>query len=150
MTDMQKLDYDFWGLSIYEIDGAEYAIANDEAEAVAAAKEYIKESLWAFNTKFILEHNSKIIVSERLTDAFVKMQQELCEECNEICLALIDDLDEFVQNAITSDGLGHFLSQYDGNQQDIYIFEQEIIDYIVILDELEVEKLNNVLVFRIN
>jgi hypothetical protein len=150
MVDMKKLNYTQYGLSIYEIDGEEYAIAADEGQAHAAAKEYIQDSLWSFSAEFILNHNSKITVTRRLINVVVKVQQELCEDCNELFLGLIDDLDEFVDNAINSDGLGHFLAICDGEINDIYVFEQEVIDYITILEKLEVERMNEVLVFRIN
>ena len=49
------------------------------------------------------------------------MQGKLCESANELVLALIDDMDKFVSDAISSDGRGHFLSYYDGEEQEIYI-----------------------------
>ena len=52
-------------------------------------------------------------------------QEKHCESANDTILALIDDLDEFVQDAISSDGRGHFLSSYDGEEvetENYYIY----------------------------
>lgn len=53
------------------------------------------------------------------------MQENCCESCNEFIRALIDGtcgIDEFVREAIMSDGRGHFIATYDGeeNEQDEY------------------------------
>jgi hypothetical protein len=54
------------------------------------------------------------------------MQAELCEDANEIVRAMIGErMDDFVSQAIGADERGHFLSSYDGeeNQQgEFYIY----------------------------
>jgi hypothetical protein len=47
------------------------------------------------------------------------MQAELCEDANELVKAVIRDIDHFVKDAILSDGRGHFLSSYDGEENEI-------------------------------
>jgi hypothetical protein len=47
------------------------------------------------------------------------MQSELCEDANELVKAVIRDIDHFVKDAILSDGRGHFLSGYDGEENEI-------------------------------
>ena len=109
LLDESKESYDHYGLPVYKIGGAEYAIARDDEEAEGACKEYIKQSVWAFNASFLASHISALEAEDikRLTGA--------CESCNDALLKLIDDFDAFVYDAISSDGMGHFLSQYDGN-----------------------------------
>ena len=41
-----------------------------------------------------------------------------CESSNEAVLSLIDDFDHFVNDAILSDGRGHFLNGYDGTEEE--------------------------------
>ena len=102
--------------NIFEARKGEYWVLTDE-EADELTREYITDSLWAFNTDFILNH-SKIDSNIRVEKAFQKMQSELCENANEIVKAMITDLDEFVQDAIDADGRGHFLSRYDGEENE--------------------------------
>ena len=98
----------------------EYKVFTDE-EADEEAKESILESLWAFVPRFILEHTEFYRTSSEAEDeAFCKaleeLQQSICESANPVVKALIEDLDEFVKDAISEDGRGHFLSTYDGDE----------------------------------
>jgi len=104
------------GKYYFEYGNQEYLVLTEE-EADDKAKEDILESLWAFNTDFILQH-SNIEGNERVEKSFKKMQQELCEDANEIVKAIITDLDEFVDDAIETDGRGHFISRYDGEENE--------------------------------
>ena len=110
LLDESKESYDHYGLPVYNIGGAEYAIARDDEEAESACKEYIKQSVWAFNASFLASH-----ISALETEDVKRLRGDTCESCNDALLKLIDDFDEFVDDAISSDGMGHFLSQYDGN-----------------------------------
>ena len=56
LLDESKESYDHYGLPVYKIGGAEYAIARDDEEAEEACKEYIKQSVWAFNASFLASH----------------------------------------------------------------------------------------------
>jgi hypothetical protein len=51
--------------------------------------------------------------------AFQKMQESLCEDANELVLAIIDDIDKFIEDAVESDGRGNFLSTYDGKENEV-------------------------------
>jgi hypothetical protein len=102
--------------NLYEYGNEEYLVLTEE-EAEDRAKTDILDSLWAFNTDFILEHTN-IDWNDRIEKAMKKMQEELCEDANEIVKAMITDLDEFVQDAIDTDGRGHFLSRYDGEENE--------------------------------
>jgi hypothetical protein len=44
------------------------------------------------------------------------MISEKCESGNSAMLGLIQDHDAFVEDAISADGRGHFLSNYDGEE----------------------------------
>jgi len=105
---------DHYGLSTYTIDGEEYAIGTDE-ECDKACGEYIKTTVWAFNADFIIEH-SKVLDYDDVSYKILEVIQEECESGNECILKLIDDIDEFVEDAIQTDGRGHFLSSYDGDE----------------------------------
>ena len=107
--------------NLFEYGNQEYLVCTD-GEAEQEVKENILESLWAFNTDFILSHSKIENYSDRTEKAFRKMQEELCESANEIVKAIIEDLDEFVEDAIESDGRGHFLSGYDGEENEIKEF----------------------------
>ena len=117
----------FLEISIVETDcgtletyGGEFLVLTNE-EADAKAYEEIEESLWAFNADFIIDMCGFNGGEKSLT----AMQRESCEDCNEFIKAMIKGtctLDTFVQSAIESDGRGHFISGYDGeeNEQDEY------------------------------
>jgi hypothetical protein len=49
------------------------------------------------------------------------MQETQCEGCNEAIFALIGDFNHFVDDASAADGRGHFLSSYDGEEQEVKI-----------------------------
>ena len=108
--DWLRLPYDHYGLPVYKIVGAEYAIARDDEEAEEACKEYIKQSVWAFNASFLASHISALEAED-----VERLRGDTCESCNDALLKLIDDFDTFVEDAMSVDGMGHFLSQYDGD-----------------------------------
>ena len=103
--------------NLFEYGNQEYLVLTDE-EADERTKEDILESLWAFNTNFILSHTN-IDWNNRTEKAIQKMQQELCEDANEIVKAIITDINEFIEDAISSDGRGHFLNGYDGTEEEL-------------------------------
>ena len=103
----------------YETEsGAEYEVLTD-SEATEKAKEYILDSLWAFNADFILRHSANY---ETLTndeydsalDALKQAQERGAESLNGLVRCLIQDMDDFIADAICEDGLGHFIAFYDG------------------------------------
>lgn len=101
----------------YSFRGEEYLVLTYD-EADIAARENITDSLWAFNASFIIEHNSQIMAlrqSEYIDTlrSFECCLEQLCENANGLCRALIDDMNDFVRDAIDADGRGHFLAGYD-------------------------------------
>jgi hypothetical protein len=67
------------------------------------------------------------MTEEEVESAIRSLQyaQRSCENANGLVRALIDDMDEFIEDAINADGRGHFIAYYDGveNEQDgFYIY----------------------------
>lgn len=101
----------------FEYGSEEYMVLTDE-EASEAVTENIKESLWAFNSDFIIEECGLDMSG---VDSLQKMQEETCEGSNDFILSLIKKtcgLDHFVEAAANIDGRGHFLSGYDGKENE--------------------------------
>ena len=98
-----------YGLPIVIIDGDEYAVAVTEQEAFEACCENIESSLCYFKPSFLAEQTElPIEVFEALANASF--------EDNEVYKDLIErvtTIENFVQEAIDCDGMGHFLATYD-------------------------------------
>ena len=94
----------------------DYLVLTDE-EADKKAAEYIKESVWAFTAEFIVDHSKLPYEAVEMVQAF----QEKYEDANKTILALIEDFDEFVSDAISADGRGHFMNSYDGHEHEVNI-----------------------------
>ena len=94
----------------------------DEHEADTRFTDYILDSLWAFRAEFIADHVHKDRIDD-YSDLIRSIQQiqEQCEGANSAIKAMIDDLEDFVHDAISADGRGHFLSSYDGNEYEASI-----------------------------
>ena len=104
-----------WG-TYSTINSEEYLVLTDD-EANEKVYEEIENSLWAFNAEFIIEMcglNSGV-------KSLRTMQENSCEDCNDFIRAIIDGtcgMDSFVESAIESDGRGHFISSYDGEENE--------------------------------
>jgi hypothetical protein len=100
--------------SYIDLDGENvnesYMVLTDE-EADEKVKEYIKDSVWAFNSSFLASHS-------KADEKVFQILAEQCESSNEAVLSLIDDFDHFVDDAILSDGRGHFLASYNGAEEE--------------------------------
>jgi len=113
-SEIEVVTYD---ANTFKVDGQEYVVLTDE-EADSEAARYIKDSLWAFNADFILDHSS--IPNNKGTLAMIKsLQEKECEGANEAVEAMIEDMDEFIADAIAADGRGHFMNSYDGNEYEM-------------------------------
>jgi hypothetical protein len=102
-----------------EYGRAEYRVLTD-SEADDAAREYIRESIWAFNATFIL---SECELPSELEEGIQAMQEKQCEDANDALYALVEKccpggIKAFAEAAISADGRGHFLSQYDGEENE--------------------------------
>ena len=100
------------------IDDGDYLVFTD-SEADEACKEYIKDSLWAFNADFILCECGLDLSG---ADSLRLMQEKSCESANDFVLSLVEKtcgIDKFVDSAISADGRGHFLASYDGEEVEV-------------------------------
>lgn len=95
--------------NVIEYGRQEYLVL-DDSEADEKVSEYIKETLWAFRSEFLASHMEGVDAKD------LEPIQEKCERANPILFKLIDDFDHFVSDAVSSDGRGHFLAQYDGEE----------------------------------
>jgi len=107
---------------VEEFNNDDYLVLTDE-EANEKVKEYIEGSLWAFNADFII---GECGLDFSGVDSLRKMQQDSCEDANDFIRSLIDkctDIDSFVESAVRADGRGHFLSSYDGEENEETVCE---------------------------
>lgn len=105
ITEDSETDFDY-GRSTYRV------LTDKEADETAGKA--IEDSLWAFNAQF-LAYESDLPI-----DVFQALQHK-CEGANDIFRKLIDTtcgIDQIVNQAIAADGRGHFLSSYDGEENE--------------------------------
>lgn len=150
---MSVLNYDHYHMPIIEsqTEPGEYAIAFSDKIANESAKQYIEESLWAFNAVFLASE----------TDMSVEIYEALqpkCEGSNDAILKLVEKtcgLQEFVESAINADGRGHFISSYDSEETCFTDMSQEFqaeIRQLLEDGDLECDNFNpsDCYVYRIN
>lgn len=105
-----------YGDHTYEADGGDWLVLTDE-EADESAKEAIGQIVWAFRPGFIAAY-----VPDGIGAGTIEaIQGDRCEDANAPILALIEagsGFDDFAADVIASDGRGHFLASYDGEEQD--------------------------------
>ena len=99
----------------YHVNGSEYKVLTDD-EADEQVREDIEQSVWAFNPSFLSAH-----AKDGIDEDVFKVLSEKCEDSNEAVKSLIKDFDHFVNDAVLSDGRGHFLSSYDGEENEVKI-----------------------------
>jgi hypothetical protein len=105
-----------WDDCLYEVGNNSWLVLTDD-EADERCAEYIRESIWAFNKSFVINYVPDGVGYDQLNPL-----NELYEDANPILLALVGDrFDEFVADAISSDGRGHFLAGYDGEEAEIEV-----------------------------
>lgn len=117
-TEVDDLSAPSWDSSgtVFEIGQREYLVLTDD-EATSEAHEYIEESLWAFNASFLIG-----FMPDGITEAALQgIAEASCEDASPIFKALIEagkGLVAFNAEAIAADGRGHFLSRYDGEENE--------------------------------
>jgi hypothetical protein len=93
----------------------EYLVLEDD-DADTRCKDYILETLWAFNASF-LERYIETDDSDALIESIQAIQGKLCESCNSTIKAMLGSrLNEMIDDAISEDGRGHFLAGYDSEE----------------------------------
>tara|TARA_A100001011_G_C14115591_1_gene758940 strand:+ start:299 stop:760 length:462 start_codon:yes stop_codon:yes gene_type:complete len=98
----------------------EFLVLTDE-EAEEQASDYIKNSVWAFNSSFLSSHTG-------IREDVFKLLSDKCEDSNDAVLSMIKDFDSFVRDAISSDGRGHFIATYDHGE---YVEEINNTEYFI-------------------
>ncbi len=103
--------------------GGEYLVlTEDEADKMVA--ERILEDVWAFNAEFLVDHMSLNDYDRADTVKSIKaVQEKCCEGCNGLLRAALKAEGEFVGAAVDADGRGHFLSGYDGEENEEQVGE---------------------------
>lgn len=100
--------------STFEVGSREYLVLTDD-EADEKAAEYIRDSVWAFNASFLASFTD-------MPQEMFEAAQGKCEGANDAVLQCIERADgglaAFVEEAISADGRGHFLSSYDGEENE--------------------------------
>jgi len=94
-----------------DFDSVDYLVLTDE-EADGAVREDIEEMVWAFTPSFLSAHTG---VDEEVFEALA----DRCEDNNDSYMRMIKDFDAFVEDAVSSDGRGHFLASYDHEENEI-------------------------------
>lgn len=117
---VKEISVTSWGT--FDACGGEYLVFTGN-EARHAAEKEIKSSLWAFHSEFLVDYMPILERSSSVIGALSKLQGTLCEDANELIVALTRKrFKRLVDDAIGIDGLGHFLSRYDGKER------EEIVD----------------------
>lgn len=111
----------------FEVWSREYMVLT-EHERYKKAKEYIQETLWAFNPSFLAKKTG-------LSEEVFRVLSEKCEDENDAILALVEKtcgLDAFVKAAVEADGYGHFLAYYDGEEEVVNVEGEDYFIYRII------------------
>jgi hypothetical protein len=102
--------------TLLEYGQQEYLVLTDE-ESDNRVVEYIRETIWAFRPGFLARHSVMSFDFYVAIEVFEALQEK-CEDSNDTVLALIKDFDALVADAVDADKRGHFLSCYDGEEND--------------------------------
>jgi len=121
LSDVEKAT---WGDYTYEIGRSEFQVMDDD-EADDACAEYIRESVWAFNASFLCHYVPEGLGEEEIES----LRGDRCEDANQGLVALIEagsGMEDFISDAVSADGRGHFLNHYDGEEResgDFFIYQ---------------------------
>lgn len=119
-TVIEECKYNDDMFSVDSLDTEFYVLTDDEADE--KAREYILDSVWAFNKDFLSCHTG-------VDSDIFELLQDKCESANEPIKAMIKDIDGFVADAIVSDGRGHFISFYDGVEHEVDLNDETFYIY---------------------
>jgi hypothetical protein len=113
---LSDYNFDFEDVDGYIDNG--YLVYTDE-EADDAVREYIEETVWAFTPSFLQAHTGVD------SNTIKQIQNTQLDSPNELLTAMIKDFDWFVEDAIRCDGRGHFLAQYDHEENYVSFSNEE-------------------------
>lgn len=112
----EEVTIDSYDETLLSFGQQEYLVLTDE-ESDDRVVEHIRQTIWAFRPGFLARHSVMSADIGAAVKVFETLQ-EMCEDSNDTVLRLIEDLDAFVVDAVDTDGRGHFLSCYDGEEND--------------------------------
>ena len=113
---------------LYSHGMATFLVLTDD-EADRAVTEHIKENLWAFRMSFMMGYFGDEF-DDRTEEALQEVADTLCESANPIFRALVGDrLPDLAKDAIASDGRGHFLNNWDGNEDEVWVDTEALYIY---------------------
>jgi len=117
-----ELEQANWDQNLFEFGLESYLILTEE-ESYEYARTQIMDSLWTFDTEFIVAQ-SRIEIGEDddeegIVEALKEAQARLDERANPLIKALLNNPQEFADAAIAADGRANFLSRHDGKQIEV-------------------------------
>lgn len=115
--DVEEQDYDHFGLKVFSDGDNEVAIGN-ESEVEAAIAECIEQEAWSFNSDFVARH-SKNGYSTELDKAIKMVQEDMSEDAQDLVIAVIENLETFIEDAVSEDGRGMFLNRNDNTEDEV-------------------------------
>ena len=113
--DTDEVEESTYGDNQFDAEGAEYLVLTD-SEADEAVTERIREDLWTFNPSFLAGETG---IDQDVYDAIANNGK--CESNNDAIYSLVKStcgLDSLVSEAVAADGRGHFMSSYDGEENE--------------------------------
>lgn len=146
-----KLDETHLGLPVYSFGSPEqkYAVAINEEKAFEAAKMYITNSLFTFNSYLLAAHILSNPTSNQIS-SLEKIQEKCGDDCNDFLLGCIKDIDKFVENAINlDDGFASFLTSYNDVSLDYTDFLEQELNLICEEEEISEEDVVHFIIVRI-
>ena len=100
------------------IDNGTYEVLTED-EIHDKATDEIRNTLWAFRYHFLASNSD--IIADIPQKSWEAMVSSLCEDANDAIFGMIEagvGFESFVDEAILTDGIGHFTSYYDGEAYD--------------------------------
>ncbi len=95
-------------------EDAEFVVHTDE-EADNACREYIYDSIEYFNASFLSKYMDLDM------EAIETLQKSSVRDLGKIFHKLIGAFDDFVEEAINTEGRGHFLASYDFEENEVEV-----------------------------
>jgi hypothetical protein len=122
-NDLNDIEIDFDNYTA-NVQGIEYYFGTD-SEMDEKATDYVKDSLWAFNSSFLASE------TELPSEVFQALSEKY-ESGNDAILRIVEKtcgLESFVGAALRADGRAHFLNNYDGEEQEATVNNETYYAY---------------------
>lgn len=105
---------------LYMVDNKYSFYIGSDAEAEKLTDEYLRKNLSILGADFICEHSKELEKGgERAERAVEKMLETLGEDAELLVGSMIDDIDQFVEDAIGLNGYGYYLAGYDSKDHEV-------------------------------